>query len=110
MNITGKYLKVWEVKEENGFKKVNLGDSRKNKDGEYDNWTWFDCTLVSSAKEVEIQKGDTIEIKNGLIAKRKYKDKYYDDVVLFDIEVMKKGTEAPKQEAPKEAQPDDLPF
>ena len=86
-----KYHKVWKVEEKNGIKKVNLGDSKKNKDGSYDNWTWFDCMLVSSAKEVDIQEGDTITIVSGLVQKRKYEGKYYDNVVIFDLEVTKKS-------------------
>ena len=39
MNITGKFLKVWKVEEKNGFKKLDLGDSKKMKDGYYENWT-----------------------------------------------------------------------
>ena len=85
------YHKVWEVKEENGMKKVTLGDSKKNKDGSYENWSWFDCLLVGKAKEVELNKGDTVTIKAGQVQKRKYKGKYYDNVVIFDLEVTKKA-------------------
>ena len=85
------YHKVWEVKLENGFKKVTLGDSRKNKDGEFENWNWFDVALVSKAKDVHIEKGDTITIISGQVQKRKYNDKFYDNVVIFDLEVSKKG-------------------
>ena len=88
MNITGKYLKVWKVKENNGYKKLDLGDSKKNKDGEYDNWTWFDCLLVGNAKTLEVREQDTIEIKNGIISQEKYNDKWYTRIVIFDAEVM----------------------
>ena len=88
MNITGKYLKVWKVKENNGFKKLDLGDSKKNKDGEYTKWTWFDCLLVGNAKGLEVREQDTIEIKNGLISQEKYNDKWYTRIVIFDAEVM----------------------
>jgi hypothetical protein len=106
------YHKVWEVKEENGMKKVTLGDSRKNKDGSYENWSWFDCLLVSKAKEVDIEKGDTIKILSGQVQKRKYKDKYYDNVVLFDIEIMEKGDSVSDEDVFEEVDIDsgDLPF
>jgi len=55
LNITGKYLKVWEKEEQNGFIKLNLGDSAKKKDGTYENWTWFGCTLLGNAKDVEVE-------------------------------------------------------
>ncbi len=86
-----KYHRIWEVKIDNGFKKVNLSDSRKLKDGEFENWTWFDVALVGNAKGVDINKGDTITIISGQVQKRKYNDKYYDNVVIFDLEVTKKA-------------------
>ena len=88
MNITGTYLKVWEVKNENNWKKVNLGDSRKQKDGTYQNFTWWDCSLVGNAKNVDIIKGDTVEIKSGIIYQEKYNDKYYNRITIFEIEVI----------------------
>ena len=85
-----KYHKVWEVKEENNIKKVTLGDSKKNKDGTYENWSWFDCMLVGKAKEINISKGDTVTIVSGLVQKRKYQGKYYDNIVIFELEVTNK--------------------
>ena len=88
MNITGKFLKVWKIEEKNGFKKLDLGDSKKKKDGTYDNWTWFDCTLLGNAKNASIKENDVVEVKSGIISKRKYNEKYYDDIIIFEIEVM----------------------
>jgi len=110
-----RYHKVWEVKEENGLKKVNLGDSKKNKDGTYDSWTWFDCLLVSQAKEVELNKGDTVTIKSGLVQKRKYEGKYYDNVVIFSLEVTEKakntgGSEVDLDDFASIDSDDELPF
>ncbi len=82
-----RFHKVWEVKKENGFTKINLSDSKKNQDGTYNNWTWFDCLLVGGAKNKQISKDDKITIISGLVNKRKYNDKYYDEVVIFDFEV-----------------------
>jgi hypothetical protein len=100
MNITGKYLKVWKKKEQNGFTKLDLGDSKKNKDDTYTNWTWFDCLLVGNAKNVTINENDTVEIKNGIISQEKYQDKWYTRIVIFDIEVMHKGNHQEKQQKP----------
>ena len=86
-----KYHKVWKKKEQNGFTKLDLGDSKKNKDGSYTNWSWFNVTVLGNAKNVEVNEGDTIEIKSGIVSKRKYNDKYYDDVIIFEMEIMKKG-------------------
>ena len=88
MNISGKYLKVWKKTEQNGFTKLDLGDSRKNKDGTYQNWTWFGCTLFGNAKSVDIIEGDKVEVKSGIISQREYNGKWYNDIVIFEIEVM----------------------
>ena len=88
MNITGKYLKVWKVEEKNGYTKLDLGDSNKKQDGTYENWTWFGCTLMGKAKDVQVKEGDVLEVKSGIISKRKYNDKYYDDIRIFEVEVM----------------------
>jgi len=88
-----RYHKVWDVTEKNGFTKLNLGDSKKNKDGEYDNWTWYDVTLVGNAKNVTVNKGDTITIVSGQFNLRKYEGKYYNDIVVFELEVTKRAEE-----------------
>ena len=95
MNITGKFLKVWKVEEKNGFKKLDLGDSKKMKDGSYENWTWFGVTPVGNAKNVEVKEGDTIEIISGQISQRKYNDKWYNDLIIFEFEVTSGAKKAP---------------
>ena len=92
-NFSGKYMKVWK-KDGN---KVDLGDSSKNQDGSYTNWSWFGCLLCGKAKDVEINEGDTVEVKSGQVSQNKYNDKWYTNVKVFDIEVMSKG-KAPKVE------------
>jgi hypothetical protein len=64
-----KFLKVWKVTVEDGRKKVNLGDSKKNQDGTYTNWTWFFCNLLGNAKGIQVNEGDTITIKSGKLDK-----------------------------------------
>ena len=81
-----KFHKVWKVTLENGFKKVDLGDSRKLKDGGFENWSWFGVSLVGNAKNVHIDEGDTITIISGQVQKRKYEGKFYDNVVIFDLD------------------------
>jgi hypothetical protein len=87
MNISGKYLKVWKVKEQNGFTKLDIGDSKKQKDGTYKSWTWFDCTLLGNAKNVQVNEKDTIEITSGIITQREYNGKWYNDIVIFEFNV-----------------------
>lgn len=100
MNITGKYLKVWKVKEQNGYTKLDLGDSQKRKDGTYDNCTWFDCTLFSDAAKKTVHEGDTIEITSGLIFQEKYNDKWYIRVKIFHMNVTP-AEQRPEYEPPK---------
>ena len=92
MNISGRFLRVWKVEENNGFIKADLGDSTKNKDGSYNNFTWFGVAILGKSKESGIAEGDVIEVKSGLIGKRKYNDKYYDDMKVFELEISKKGS------------------
>ena len=91
MNITGKYLKVWKKQEQNGFIKLDLGDSTKQKDGTYHNFTWFGCALMGKAKDVQINEGDVVEIKSGIVEQNKFNDKWYTNIKIFELEVTGKG-------------------
>ena len=117
MNCTGKYLKVWKVKETpGGFKRFDLGDSQKDKEGKYKNWTWFDVLPVGSAKSIPVSEGDVIEVKNGMVYQEKYQDKWYTKVIIFDFEVMQTGAPKKQEEAVKKVFQseadfdDDIPF
>ncbi len=89
-NFSGKFLKVWKVKENNGYIKLDLGDSQKNKDGSYDNWTWFDCLLLGEAGKKTFYEQDTIEITSGMIYQEKYNEKWYTRVKIFHAHVVDK--------------------
>lgn len=101
-----RFHKVWKVYEENGFKKIDIGDSKKKKDGGYDNWTWFKVGLFGNAKLEELNEGDVITILSGQITQRKYNDKWYNDIVIFDLEV----TQRVEKKQDDFADFDDLPF
>ena len=112
--FTGKF-KAWKVEEKNGFTKIDLGDSKKNKDGTYNNFTWYNCTLFGDAKGVQVNEGDTVEVKSGVITQRKYEDKWYNDIAIFDLEVTKKGEAKAKEPVgfvavDNDFTPDDCPF
>ena len=83
MNITGKFLKVWKVEENNGYVKLNLGDSVKNKDGTYDNWTWFGCALFGEAAKKTFYENDLVEVTSGIIYQEKYNEKWYTRIKIF---------------------------
>ena len=95
MNINGMYKKVWKVEVLEKLVKVDIGDSKKNKDGTYTNWTWFNVAFVGGAKDLAstLTKGDTIEIVNGMVTQDKSeKDgKYYTNMVVFDFNITQKA-------------------
>jgi len=100
-----KYIKVWEVEQKENYVKGNLGESEKNTDGTYNNWFWT-AKFVGKSKEtaIELQKGDTIEIKGGKVRKFKYNDKWYDELIIFEYEIMNRANQSTSQDD------DDLPF
>ena len=88
MNITGKYLKAWKIEKKERFQLVDLGDSEKQQDGTYKNFTWYRCLFVSSAAQLQINEKDTIEVKSGIITMEKYNDKWSPKIVVFEAEVI----------------------
>ena len=93
-----KFHKVWKVEiDQNGRKKVNLSDSKKNQDGTYTNWTWFFCSLVGNAKGIQLNEGDTVTITNGKIEQYKASDgTYKNSITIFDLEVTSRSTGSPQ--------------
>lgn len=91
-NITNsKYVKIWEVDIKDKMVLVQLSTSKKERDNSYTNSS-YKAKFVGKAYlgAAELQRGDTIEIKSGLIGKREYQGKWYDDVVIFEFEIMEK--------------------
>ena len=110
MNITGKYLKAWRVEDKGSFKIIDLGDSDKNQDGTYKNFTWFRCLFVSKAAQLQINEKDTVEIINGKITMEKYQDKWSPKVVVFDAEIVASTKSDSTVSAAKAVFEDDIPF
>ena len=72
------------------WNKVKLGDSKKDKDGNYTNCTW-NAILVGKAQQENVSQNDTINILSGQIFQDKGKDgKYYTNVTIFDLEFANK--------------------
>jgi len=95
MNIANsRFHRVWKKETQNGYTKLNLGDSKKKQDGTYDNFTWYGCTLVHTAKTKPVEEGDTITILSAEVVKNKVNDKEYTNVTIFDFEVTKQGKKA----------------
>jgi len=85
---TSKYVKVWEVENQNGFVKGKVSTGSKKKDGSYENSNWL-ATFFGEAKEkaLNLQKGDTIEILKGGIKSlyNKENKKTYTNLIIFDF-------------------------
>ena len=101
-NITGKYCKVWAVDIKENMVLVDLTTSKKEKDGTYTNSKYFKVKFVGKCLQAaqQLQEGDKIDITNGMIGKRKYQEKYYDDVVVFGFEYSDGSTRTAQDEKP----------
>jgi len=114
-NITGKYCKVWAVDIKENMVLVDLTTSKKEKDGSYTNSKYFKVKFVGKCLQQaqQLQEGDKIDITNGMIGKRKYQEKYYDDVVVFGFEYSDGSTRTKQDESgfePIEDDGDELPW
>ena len=87
-NITGKFCRVWEVEVKENMVLVNLTVSKRNQDNTYMNSKYFKVKFVGKCLQdaKQLVKGDKIDILSGMIGKREYQGKYYDDVVIFSFE------------------------
>jgi hypothetical protein len=110
MNISGKFLKVFEVKvNDKGYTSVTLSEGEKQKDGTYKNHFWNNIRFAGdcTSKVTGLEKGDVIEIVSGKITPYKSdKGNYFLNTVVFDFNVTKKAV--PVQAV--EEEDDDLPY
>lgn len=92
-NISGKYVKVWAIEIKGNMCLVDLSTSKKEQDGSYTKSNYYKVRFVGKCAPdaTTLNKGDTIEIKNGLIGKREYNGKYYDSLVVFDFEITQRA-------------------
>ena len=93
-----KNSKVWKVEKQNGFTKLNLGDSTKKKDGTWENFTWYGVTLMGNAKDFEVKEGDKVNVEGIIKQTKSEKDgKYYTNVIIFGICLSDDAKETPKK-------------
>lgn len=91
LNVTGKFVKVWETEDKGRYVQAKLGTSRKDRrDDTYINSGWMarfvgDC--VGLAKT--LTKGDKITITKGTIESvyDKEKQKTWTTLTVFEFEV-----------------------
>ena len=115
-NITAKYCRVWQVDTKGKYVSVDLSTSKKNQDGTYTNSSWKGVKFVGKSVDMArtLQKGDTVDIKSGMLGKREYQGKWYDDIIVFEFELVRKN-EKPSEEnqggfVPVDIESDMLPF
>lgn len=86
LNVTGKYVSVFEAEDKGNFVQANLSTSKKNKDGTYTNMYWR-ARFVGEAYEPakELVDKDKIHILRGAIENKfdKEWDRLYITVVIF---------------------------
>lgn len=89
-----RFHKVWDIEDKGNFSKVRLGDSKKDKEGNYTNCTW-NAILVGKAHNMGVSQNDTINILSGQIFQDKGKDgKYYTNITIFEVEFANKEQKA----------------
>ena len=89
LSIKDAYVTIWEVEDKGGYYKANLSSSKKNKDGTYTNMSWKG-KFVGKAANIQITERDRIKITQGAIEVRKWEEKFYYDVIVFDFEFVEK--------------------
>ena len=107
MQISGKYLRVFDVNVKDKYVEVTLSEGEKQQDGSWKNYYWNNVRFVGQAKDsaVELNKGDTIEIKSGKATPFKSeKGNYFINAVVFDFDIMNRA------EVQTVEDDDDLPY
>lgn len=87
LSIKDAYVTVFQVEDKGGYYKANLSSSKKNKDGTYTNMSWKG-KFVGKAANIQIEDKDRIKITQGAIEVRKWEEKFYYDVIIFDFEFL----------------------
>lgn len=88
LNVTGKYVSVYEVEDKGKYCLANLSTSKKNTDGAYTNMYWKARFVGNAFDKAKILKNnDRIEITNGVIENNYDKDneKLWVTVIVFEF-------------------------
>lgn len=101
MQITGKYLRVFEVTVKDKHVEITLSEGEKQQDNTWKNYFWNNVRFVGKCKDnaMSLQKGDTIEITSGKITPFKSeKGNYYLNTVVFDFDLMNRAEQKETEE------------
>ena len=120
LRVSGRFCKVWDIEvNDNGYAKVNLGTSRKDKEGNYINTNWWGVVFVGEAKEfgANLTKGDVIEVVSGQLENVYNKEKKvsYFNMVVFEAKMENQENVAPSNKKqvktpPVDTDSDEFPF
>lgn len=97
MSLTIKDCKAttWQVEHKEKYSQANLGTSKKDKDGKWNNMYWR-TRFVGEAHQKSFQLTDKsrIRIVSGIIEQSKVEDKTYYNLVIFDFDNLDEKTES----------------
>lgn len=89
LNVTSKYVTIFDVEDKGKYCMANLSTSKKNSDNTYTNMYWK-ARFVGNAyeKAKALENKDKIEIANGIIENNFNKDtqKLWVTVTVFEFE------------------------
>ncbi len=108
LNISG-YATIWQPENKGKYTIANISTSKKDKDGNYVNMSW---KAKFVGKNQDIQERQRIKITKGSIEVRKYQEKYYYDVIIYEWEegVKKDASSSMNDVGFTYVESDELPF
>lgn len=107
INIKDTFATIWQPENKGKYTTANISTGKKDKDG---NWTNMSWRAKFVGKNQDIHEKQRINILNGAIESRKYEDKYYTDVIVFEWEPVEKKQPEPTFEQLQNQGKDELPF
>lgn len=86
LNITG-YATIWQPENNGKYTIANISTAKKDKDGNWINMSW---KAKFVGKNQDIAEKMRIKIISGIVETRKWEEKWYTDVVVFEWEEVAK--------------------
>lgn len=82
------YMKVWSTENKGKYVKAQVSTSRKDKEGQYINSSWFANFVGQCVNDAEnLSRGDSIKVLSGSIENKKTEDgKIYTNMTIFAFE------------------------
>jgi len=82
------YMKVWSTENKGKYVKAQVSTSRKDKEGQYINSSWFANFVGQCAGDAEnLSRGDSIKVLSGQLENKKTEDgKIYTNMTIFAFE------------------------